>query len=184
MRVIRHGDAYRDEQLTGCTVRHMESAPTPDAVTMVPIGYVSGGRSDPIDDDWAEVTSDILLHDHVPADALEGLDAFSHVEVVFVFDRVDDGSITVGARHPRGRTDWPRVGIFAQRAKGRPNRIGVTTCEIVSVDERTVRVRGLDAIDRTPVLDLKPYMVEFAPRSLVRQPAWSSELMRGYWRSG
>ena len=73
-------------------------------------------------------------------------------------------------------------GIFAQRAKGRPNRIGVTTCEIVSVDQRVVTVRGLDAIDGTPVLDLKPYMVEFAPRTPVRQPAWSHELMRDYWR--
>jgi tRNA (Thr-GGU) A37 N-methylase len=98
-----------------------------------------------------------------------------------VFDQVDEATITVGARHPRGRTDWPRVGIFAQRAKGRPNRIGVTTCELVAVAERSVTVRGLDAVDGTPVLDLKPYMTEFAPRSPVRQPEWSSELMREYW---
>jgi aminoglycoside 3-N-acetyltransferase I len=75
------------------------------------------------------------------------------------------------------------VGIFAQRAKGRPNRIGVTTCELVGVDQRVVTVRGLDAVDGTPVLDLKPYMVEFAPRTQVRQPAWSHELMRDYWRT-
>jgi tRNA (Thr-GGU) A37 N-methylase len=87
----------------------------------------------------------------------------------------------VGARHPRGRTDWPLVGIFAQRGKARPNRIGVTTCELVGVDGRRVLVRGLDAIDGTPVLDLKPYMAEFAPRSAVREPAWAHELMRDYW---
>jgi tRNA-Thr(GGU) m(6)t(6)A37 methyltransferase TsaA len=148
---------------------------------MVPIGVVRGGRVEPIDDDWGDVHSEIVLDDRFPPDALDGLDQFSHVDVVYVFDQVDETKITVGARHPRGRSDWPRVGIFAQRAKGRPNRIGVTTCEIVEVEDRVVTVRGLDAIDGTPVLDLKPYMVEFAPRTLVRQPAWSHELMRGYW---
>ena len=65
---------------------------------------------------------------------------------------------------PRGNPAWPLVGILAQRARARPNRIGVSTCELLGVDGLTVRVRGLDAIDGTPVLDLKPYIVEFAPR--------------------
>jgi tRNA (adenine37-N6)-methyltransferase len=153
----------------------------PNGLEMVPIGVVRGGRVEPIDDDWAGVLSEIVLDGRFPTDALEGLDEFSHVEVVYVFDQVDEAKVTVGARHPRGRPDWPRVGIFAQRAKARPNRIGVTTCEIVNVDQGVVTVRGLDAIDGTPVLDVKPYMVEFAPRARVRQPAWSHELMRDYW---
>lgn len=153
----------------------------PGPVTMVPIGVVRGGRADPIDDHWGDVAAEIVLDDRFPADALDGLDEFSHLDVVYVFHQVDETTITVGARHPRGRTDWPKVGIFAQRAKGRPNRVGVTTCEIVAVDGRVVRVRGLDAIDGTPVVDLKPYMVEFAPRSPVRQPAWAGELMQEYW---
>jgi tRNA (adenine37-N6)-methyltransferase len=148
---------------------------------MWPIGFVRGGRSELADDHWGGVVAEIVLDDRFPAEAFEGLDAFSHLDVVFVFDRVDEATVTVDARRPRGRADWPRVGIFAQRAKGRPNRIGVTTCEIVTVDERIVTVRGLDAIDGTPVLDLKPYMVEFAPRGTVRQPAWSRELMQNYW---
>jgi tRNA-Thr(GGU) m(6)t(6)A37 methyltransferase TsaA len=148
---------------------------------VVPIGFVHGGRTEVIDDQWGDVVADIVLDDRFPTDALDGLVEFSHLDVVYVFDQVDEATITVGARHPRGRTDWPRVGIFAQRAKGRPNRIGVTTCELVAVAERSVTVRGLDAVDGTPVLDLKPYMTEFAPRSPVRQPEWSSELMREYW---
>lgn len=160
----------------------MTERPTPPEVfELVPIGTVRGGRSEPIDDDWGDVVCRIVLDERWPADALAGLADFSHLDVVYVFDRVDEGKITVGARHPRGNTDWPEVGIFAQRAKGRPNRIGVTTCEIVGVDDRTVTVRGLDAIDGTPVVDLKPYMVEFAPRAPVRQPDWSHELMRAYW---
>jgi tRNA (Thr-GGU) A37 N-methylase len=73
------------------------------------------------------------------------------------------------------------VGIFAQRAKNRPNRLGLCTCEVVSVEGRTIRVRGLDAIDGTPVLDLKPYLAEFAPRRATTQPAWSHELMAQYF---
>lgn len=156
---------------------HEQRAP----IEVTPIGFVRGGRAEPIDDQWAEVVADIVLDDRFSPEVLHGLEEFSHLEVVFVFDRVDEAKVTVDARHPRGNTDWPRVGIFAQRAKGRPNRIGVTTCEIIAVSERSISVRGLDAIDGTPVLDLKPYMTEFAPRSEVRQPAWSRELMRGYW---
>ena len=110
-----------------------------------------------------------------------GLADFSHLTVVYRFHLVPDAEISSGARHPRGRTDWPKVGIFAQRGKGRPNRIGVTTCEIVAVDGLTVRVRGLDAIDGTPVLDIKPHMSGFAPRGALREPAWVSEIMKDYW---
>jgi tRNA (Thr-GGU) A37 N-methylase len=85
------------------------------------------------------------------------------------------------ARHPRGNPAWPEVGIFAQRATDRPNRLGLCTCALVAVDGASIVVRGLDAIDGTPVLDVKPYLEEFAPRREVRQPPWSHELMRGYW---
>ncbi|MEY2425159.1 MAG: tRNA (adenine37-N6)-methyltransferase [Actinomycetota bacterium] len=147
-----------------------------------PIGYVRGGRTEPIDDDWGSVIATIELDaSQFGPDVLAGLADFSHVDVVYVFHLVEDEKIETAARHPRGREDWPRVGIFAQRAKGRPNRIGVTTCEIVNVDGLAITVRGLDAIDGTPVIDLKPYMSDFAPRSEVREPAWAKELMAGYW---
>ena len=109
-----------------------------------------------------------------------GLESFSHCIVVYVFDRAswDESKIS---RHPRGNKDWPEVGIFAQRAKDRPNRLGVTVCRITSVEGSVVHVAGLDAIDGTPVVDIKPWMVEFGPRGDVVQPAWSSELMKDYW---
>jgi tRNA-Thr(GGU) m(6)t(6)A37 methyltransferase TsaA len=147
-----------------------------------PIGRVSSPRVEIVDDDWDGVTATITLdHDRFSADAVAGLDTFSHVEVVYAFDRVGPDQVQTGARHPRGNPDWPLVGIFAQRAKGRPNRIGVTVCRLLSVDGLCLTVRGLDAVDGTPVVDLKPYMVEFAPRGEIRQPAWSHELMAGYW---
>ena len=151
-------------------------------IDIQPIGTVVGGRVDATDDDWGAVESTIALDGGVlGADATAGLDGFSHVEVVFVFDRVGDDDIERGARHPRGRTDWPLVGILAQRAKGRPNRLGVTTCALVAVDGLTLRVRGLDAVEGTPVLDVKPYMSGFAPRGVVTEPSWATELMEGYW---
>ena len=157
-------------------------SPATAPINVQPIGTVVGGRDEAIDDDWAEVTAKIRLDGDRFTDAVvAGLDEFSHVEVVFVFDRVDESSVNLGTRHPRGRDDWPAVGILAQRAKARPNRIGVTVCDLIDVDGLTVRVRGLDAIDGTPVLDIKPYMAEFAPRGTIRQPAWSSELMADYW---
>ncbi|MBD3731232.1 MAG: SAM-dependent methyltransferase [Sphingopyxis sp.] len=150
--------------------------------TLTPIGHVRGGRADAIDDDWGASRATIALDpDKFTPDAFAGLADFSHAEVIFLFDKVPDEKIETGARHPRNRADWPRVGIFAQRGKNRPNRLGLTTCGIVAVDGLTVEVEGLDAIDGTPVLDIKPVMVEFLPRGDVRQPDWSHELMQGYW---
>ena len=150
--------------------------------TLTPIGHVRGGRADAIDDDWGASRATIALDpDQFTSEALIGLADFSHAEVIFLFDKVPDEEIETGARHPRNRADWPLVGIFAQRGKNRPNRIGLTTCRIVAVDGLSVEVEGLDAIDGTPVLDIKPVMVEFLPRGDVRQPGWSHELMQGYW---
>ena len=154
----------------------------PPAFEMRPIGVVVGGRDEAIDDRWGSVTATIELDGELLGpDATAGLADFSHIEVVFVFDRVGEAEITRGARRPRGRADWPEVGILAQRAKGRPNRIGVTVCELVSVDGLELAVRGLDAVDGTPVVDVKPYMSGFGPRGAVREPAWAGELMGDYW---
>ncbi len=122
-----------------------------------------------------------MLDDRFGPEALAGLDGFSHIEVVFHFNQVGDTDIQTGARHPRGREDWPLVGIFAQRGKGRPNRIGVTVCRLLSVEGRALKVRGLDAIDGTPVIDIKPVMKGFLPRGEITEPAWASELMKEYW---
>ncbi len=153
------------------------------AMVIEPIGRVNSTRTEPLDDDWDAVHATVTLDpERFSPDVLAGLDEFSHVEVVYLFDRVDPGEIELGARHPRGNPTWPKVGIFAQRAKMRPNRIGVTVCRLLGVDGLVLNVEGLDAIDGSPVLDIKPYMAEFGPRGTVRQPEWSHELMAGYWR--
>jgi tRNA (adenine37-N6)-methyltransferase len=149
--------------------------------TIEPIGHVQGGRADPIDDDWGGSRATIVLDARFGPEALAGLDGFSHVEVIFLFDRVAPEAVEHGARHPRGRADWPLTGIFAQRGKNRPNRLGVTVCAVVAVEGTRLHVAGLDAIDGTPVIDVKPVMREFLPRGAVRQPDWVAELMADYW---
>jgi tRNA-Thr(GGU) m(6)t(6)A37 methyltransferase TsaA len=149
--------------------------------TVHQVATVASTRIDPIDDDWGEVEAILTLCAPYGADALRGLTEFTHVEVIYLFDRVDPETVTLGARVPRGNPAWPEVGIFAQRAKNRPNRLGLATCTLLAVDGSSIRVRGLDAIDGTPVLDIKPLMAEFGPRGPVHQPAWSHELMRDYY---
>ena len=149
---------------------------------LVPVGVVAGGRAEVRDDDWDAERATIRLDAaRFGPEAVAGLEAFSHLEVVYLFDRVDPERVEAGARHPRGNAAWPRVGIFAQRAKDRPNRLGVSRCALLGVDGLDLHVAGLDAVDGTPVLDVKPYMSEFGPRGPVHQPAWSRELMAGYW---
>jgi tRNA (adenine37-N6)-methyltransferase len=152
------------------------------AYTIEAIGYVRGGRANPVDDEWGQSRSTIELDSaRFGPDALSGLSDFSHVEIIFLFDKVTSDKIETGARHPRGREDWPLTGIFAQRGKNRPNRLGVTVCGIVSVEGVLLNVEGLDAINGTPVIDIKPVMREFLPRGELRQPGWVSELMAAYW---
>jgi tRNA-Thr(GGU) m(6)t(6)A37 methyltransferase TsaA len=145
------------------------------------VGQVRGGRVQPEDDSWSSQAAVIELDGHFRPDALAGLEGFSHIEVIFHFDRVPEADIHAGARHPRERADWPLVGIFAQRGKARPNRIGVTVCRLLSVEGLKLKVRGLDAIDGTPVLDIKPVMKGFLPRGEVTEPTWAQELMKDYW---
>ncbi len=151
-------------------------------IRLRPIGVVRSARVELTDDHWGGVTSGIELDPAIlTAESVRGIEHFSHLEVVYFLHRVAEGEIETGSRHPRNRTDWPLTGILAQRAKRRPNRIGLSCCELLAVDGLRLAVRGLDAIDGTPVLDVKPYFREFAPRSPVRQPGWVAELMRDYF---
>ena len=150
--------------------------------TIKAAGHVRGGRAEAIDDDWGPSRARIELDpERFEPDALFGLTEFSHAEIIFVFDRITEAEIVTGARRPRGNPDWPLVGIFAQRGRNRPNRLGVSVCRVVAVDGLTLEVEGLDAIDGTPVVDIKPVLSGFLPRGEVREPAWAAEIMETYW---
>lgn len=111
----------------------------------------------------------------------KGIEGFSHLEILFYFHKVSDDKIQYEARHPRNNKEWPEVGIFAQRGKNRPNKLGSTIVEFVERKQKELIVKGLDAIQGTPVIDIKPVMKEFMPKSEVKQPEWSISLMERYW---
>ena len=150
-------------------------------ITLKPIGFVRNIRFGLDDDEWGDVVSEIRLDESIPVESLTGVETFSHAEIVFQFDRVADEVDIPMMRHPRGNQEWPQVGIFAQRNKDRPNHLGLTIVGIVKCEGHSLYVKGLDAVDGTPVLDIKPVFAEFLPDETIRQPGWSHELMKHYW---
>ncbi len=146
------------------------------------IGVVQSTRKNVKDDNWDSESACIILGPEFSEEALSGLSDFSHVEVLFYMNQVDPAKVETTARHPRNNLSWPKIGIFAQRGKNRPNQIGLSVCKVIKVDGNKLYLEGLDAIDGSPVLDIKPWVQEFGPRGDVTQPAWISELMKGYWK--
>ena len=145
-----------------------------------PIGFVRSRVTEPVDLDWGAVESRIVLEPEYRA-GLRGLGDFSHVLVVAWLHGAAFDPARHLVRRPRGLAELPELGIFAQRAKDRPNPLGVTVVELVSVEADGLTVRGLDAIDGTPVLDLKPHFPVFDAPKGARVPEWVEILMRGYF---
>ena len=146
-----------------------------------PIGVVHSPRKTLDDDHWGDVRATIQLNPGIPPESLVGLETFSHVEVIFLFDRYEPDAEVEWSRHPRSDKRWPKVGVFAQRVSKRPNRMGATVVKLEKVAGDTLTVIGLDAADGTAVLDIKPVFREFLPKDAVKQPEWVSELMKDYW---
>lgn len=149
--------------------------------TINPIATVHNPHLTSHDQQWSTMESVIELLPPMQDSALDGIEEFSHVEVIYLFDRVPEAEVETGVRHPRGNPDWPLVGILAQRGKDRPNRLGASIVPLLGRHGREIRVLGLDALDGSPVIDLKPVMREFLPAGPVRQPSWATELMSKYW---
>lgn len=150
-------------------------------VRLEAVGTVRSSRKEVEDDLWDSEESYVELSDVYSEESLFGLSDFSHAEIIFYMDKVKPEKIVKDARHPRNREDWPKVGIFAQRGKNRPNQMGLTICKILKVDGKKLYLEGLDAVDGTAILDIKPWVREFGPRGDLKQPQWIGELMERYW---
>jgi tRNA (Thr-GGU) A37 N-methylase len=149
-----------------------------------PVAYVVGGRVEPTDDYWGGTRSIVRINGaRFGADATAGLDEFSHLEIVFRFHLTDPADLHLGARPARGNPNWPAVGIFGHRNMRRINWLGVSRCRLIKVDGLDLHVEDLDAVDGTPVLDIKPWFVEMGPRGDIRQAPWSTEMLRNYYAS-
>ncbi len=152
-------------------------------IKLEPIGYVKNNRNEIEDDFWGDIESQIVLESNFGGESLQGIEDFSHLEIIFFFHKVKNKEVKTGASHPRGNVDWPRVGIFAQRKKKRPNRLGITIVKLLRREGNILYVKGLDAIDGTPVIDIKPLLKEFLPsEEEVKQPQWTVELMKNYFK--
>jgi tRNA (Thr-GGU) A37 N-methylase len=145
------------------------------------IAYVRNERREMVDDNWDDFVSTIELADDVPDSSLRGLSEFSHVEIVFFASLAQDVPPGPWHRRPRGNDEWPDVGIFAQRNKDRPNRLMLSVVALERVDKRSLVVRGLDAINDTQVLDIKPVYSWSGPRTELRVAPWSEELGKNYF---
>lgn len=150
-------------------------------IKLNPVATVKNSRTAPIDDHWEEVIAEIELATHIPTEAFENISDFSHLEIIYFFDKVESKDVIYSGR-PRGNPDYPMVGIFGQRKKDRPNTLGLCTVELIEHSGRTITVKYLDAIDGTPVLDIKPVFKEFQPKGEIRQPLWVADLMKNYWK--
>ncbi len=149
-----------------------------------PIAYVVGGRIEPTDDYWGGTRAIIRIDNtRFTPDATAGLDEFSHLEIVFRFHLTDPTDLNLGARRARDNPNWPAVGIFGHRNMRRINWLGVSRCRLIKVDGLDLHVEELDAVDGTPLIDIKPWFAEMGPRGDVRQAPWSVEMLRDYYAS-
>ena len=148
-------------------------------IIMEPIGYVRNEVTERKDVAWGEDTSTIVLEESYIS-GLKGLEDFSHVIILYYLDKAKYVKEKHLQRRPQNREDMPLVGIFSQRGKDRPNQIGMTSVEIISVKEDKLVVKGLDAIDGTPVLDIKPYYPVYDKKE-ASVPDWVDRLMAHYF---
>lgn len=172
------GTAGRGHLQRACRNGLTASAGTPLTAGMKrnldPIGTVKSPVTEAVDENWGEVQSEIhLAHALVPG--LKGIEQFSHIIVVFIMHESTFDPQRDLVRRPRGRADMPEVGIFAQRAKHRPNPIGITTVRLIQVQGNLLTVQGLDAIEGTPVLDIKPYWPAFDSGPNRETPGWVAD---------
>jgi tRNA-Thr(GGU) m(6)t(6)A37 methyltransferase TsaA len=144
------------------------------------IGTVYNAVKEPTDEGWGDVVSEVVL-DGSLTDGLDGIEDFSHVLILYWMHRAAEAEPVRLRRRPQGRADMPDVGIFAQRARHRPNPIGVTAVQLLGRDKNRLTVRGLDAINGTPVVDVKPYVPRFDAVESSRVPEWIERLMLRYF---
>ncbi len=150
------------------------------SINLTPIGTVHNSVTEEIDHGWGGIISEIVL-DEALAPGLQGLEQFSHALIVFYMHQARFHPATDLQRRPRGRADMPLLGIFAQRPKHHPNSIGITAVEIVEVSGHVLKVKNLDAINGTPVLDIKPYFPIFDRVDNARTPEWVARLLQDYF---
>jgi len=143
-----------------------------EPLTVTPIGRVANDERDVSRVDWAGVQSEIRLQEGL-RETLLGLDGYSHVIVVGWLDRVPEELRRRSRAHPAGDERLPLQGALALRGSARPNPLSVSICRLLAVEGETLRVEGLDLVDGTPVLDVKPYVAHYDAPPGASIPDWA-----------
>ena len=143
------------------------------AMTLKAIGVVKNGvRQAPgAGYNWQDEVSEIVI-DSSLTEALDGLDGFSHIIVIWWMHRAGDTAELPAKIHPRGNKELPLVGRFATRSPHRPNPLGKATVRLLQRRGNILRVKGLDAVDGTPVIDIKPYIPGYDSVADAKVPEW------------
>lgn len=126
-------------------------------INLTPIGFVKNAVAEPKKEDWQSITSEIIVNEDLK-EALSGIDEFSHIIVIYWMHRTSSAERSVMKVHPKRNPNLPLVGVFATRSPARPNPIGIATVKLLECRDNVLKVIGLDAIDGTPVLDIKPHI--------------------------
>ncbi len=142
-------------------------------IKIKPVGKAKNSINKPMLPGWKDVITEIVI-DKKYAKGLDGIEDYSHVIVVYWMDKEEECHLK---HHPQGREDVPYVGIFACRCPQRPNRIAISTVKLLSRKGNILKVRGLDILDSTPILDIKPYTPHYDYVSKAKVPAWVGRLV-------
>jgi tRNA-Thr(GGU) m(6)t(6)A37 methyltransferase TsaA len=149
-----------------------DSAPD---IVLRPIGRVRTKAKEQRWEGWDEVASEIVIDEGL-AECLDGLEQFSHIIVIYWMHGLAPARQPVAKIHPRGRADLPLVGVLSTRTRQRPNPLGVTTARLVERKGNVLKVVGLDALDGTPVIDIKPYMPHYDSPPDAKEADWVQKL--------
>jgi len=160
-----------------------------------PVGIVKNGRKEPslvcrnqdLDHDrknstgqrWREDVSEIVFKEDY-AECLDGLEDFSHITVIYWAHRVSEEGRSTKRVHPAGKKDYPLKGVFCTRSPARPNPVCVTIVELLERKSKVLLVNGLDAIDGSPVIDIKPHLPPYDAPADMKLPDWMQSLVEHF----
>lgn len=140
-------------------------------INLTPIGFVKNNITEPKREGGEAFISEIIIKEDLK-EALHRLDEFSHIIVIYWMHKLSPSQRSVIKVHPKGNQALPLVGVFACRSPARPNPLGITTVKLLARRDNILKVAGLDAVDGTPVLDIKPYIPDYDSNSEIKTPDW------------
>ena len=169
--MIKNSKKITKTKVEFCTF--LDSVDTSGRIQLVPIGQANNAVKKPALTGWKELVTEIVL-DTQYTKGLDGIEDYSHVIIVYWMGQEKECHLK---HHPQGRTDVPYGGIFACRCPQRPNRIAISTVKLLSRKKNSIEVEGLDILDNTPILDIKPYTPVYDMVHNTRVPVWVSRLV-------